>query len=209
MGKVLDWIFFDLGNVLCRLDFSAVWNGFIKETGRDIDIVKKALYDDNLFNAFEKGRISPEQYYRGVCRIMECSMEYEKFVDIWNSIVVPDPEMINFALKLKEIYRILVLSNTNVLNASVLEADVNRLADEIVYSYEVGYMKPEKEIYEIALERAGAEPEAVLFVDDLKENLESASKLGINVYQFDTKANFYRFLTDQGFLENFISEILF
>jgi epoxide hydrolase-like predicted phosphatase len=54
------------------------------------------------------------------------------------------------------------------------------LFDDIVDSSEVGVRKPDAAIYELALERLGGlAPEAAIFLDDLRENLEVAERLGM------------------------------
>lgn len=49
-----------------------------------------------------------------------------------------------------------------------------------VLSYEIGMAKPDMDIYEHALEKAGVKPEEAVFVDDAKVNIEAANKLGIH-----------------------------
>ncbi|MGC5009940.1 HAD-IA family hydrolase [Streptosporangium sp. DT93] len=72
-----------------------------------------------------------------------------------------------------------------VTNATTrLEEDLDRLglahfADEVVNSARVGVAKPDRRIYEIAAERAGAAPERCLFVDDRPENVTAAVTLGM------------------------------
>ena len=51
--------------------------------------------------------------------------------------------------------------------------------DPVVLSCEVGYMKPEREIYELALLRVGRPGSQVLFIDDREANLEPARELGM------------------------------
>jgi putative hydrolase of the HAD superfamily len=53
------------------------------------------------------------------------------------------------------------------------------LFDGVVISGEVGIRKPEPRIYELGAERAGAPPEACVFVDDLPWNLGPAAELGM------------------------------
>ena len=192
----VNWIFFDIGNVLCYLDFNSVWNGFIKECGSPLDKIQNALYDEYLFNGFECGRLSPEKYYRGVMRKMGCSLGYEQFVEIWNSVVVKNDRMFNFVKSLKDHFKILILSNTNVLNASVIDKDIKEISDKIVYSYEVGYMKPDPEIFRIALHRADETPENILFVDDLIENILSAKHIGFKTYLFDNCDSFKKYIEE-------------
>ena len=56
-----------------------------------------------------------------------------------------------------------------------LEAEV----DAVVLSCEVGTAKPDPEIFEIALARVEAEPNASWFVDDRSDYLDGARRLGI------------------------------
>ena len=48
----------------------------------------------------------------------------------------------------------------------------------------VGYRKPERQIYEITLERLGLPAEACLFVDDMEVNCEAARELGFTAVQY-------------------------
>jgi putative hydrolase of the HAD superfamily len=57
--------------------------------------------------------------------------------------------------------------------------------DAIVDSSEVHFLKPEREIYEIALSRAGCRPQEILFIDDLQSNVMAGEKLGWHVMRFD------------------------
>lgn len=51
--------------------------------------------------------------------------------------------------------------------------------DATVISGEVGLHKPEPEIYKLGAERIGFEPEACVFVDDLRENIAGAEAVGM------------------------------
>ncbi len=57
--------------------------------------------------------------------------------------------------------------------------------DAIVDSSEVGYVKPEQKIYEIAKERAGLSSSEILLIDDTRANLVAAERLGWHVLWFD------------------------
>jgi putative hydrolase of the HAD superfamily len=56
--------------------------------------------------------------------------------------------------------------------------------DTIVYSHEVGHLKPEPAIYAVACERLGLEPDEVLFLDDLQVNVDGARAVGMNAITF-------------------------
>ncbi|MGH7193708.1 MAG: HAD-IA family hydrolase [Candidatus Saccharimonadales bacterium] len=57
--------------------------------------------------------------------------------------------------------------------------------DAIIDSSAVAAIKPETRIYEIAQEQAGCPPEEILLIDDARNNLMAAEKLGWHVMWFD------------------------
>lgn len=61
---------------------------------------------------------------------------------------------------------------------------VDDLFDTVVDSSDVGMRKPDPRIYEITLERLGAEAEETVFVDDTYENVVAAEKLGMTGVHF-------------------------
>ncbi|MEK7152368.1 MAG: HAD-IA family hydrolase, partial [Patescibacteria group bacterium] len=52
--------------------------------------------------------------------------------------------------------------------------------DPVVLSCEEGYAKPEEEFYRIAVERVGARPEEILFIDDQEKCMPPAKAMGIH-----------------------------
>lgn len=57
--------------------------------------------------------------------------------------------------------------------------EIRSLFDAIVISGEVGLHKPQPEIYLLAAAQLGVEPEACVFVDDLRENCAGAEVVGM------------------------------
>jgi FMN phosphatase YigB (HAD superfamily) len=57
--------------------------------------------------------------------------------------------------------------------------------DSVVDSSEVGAIKPEIKIFEIATEKSGKSPSDILLIDDSRPNLMAAEKFGWHVLWFD------------------------
>jgi FMN phosphatase YigB (HAD superfamily) len=74
-----------------------------------------------------------------------------------------------------------MLSNTDVMRFGFIKDRFPEvlLFDEYVLSYEVGYVKPDPRIYEIAVDKAEVSPNECLFIDDRRENIEAARQLGV------------------------------
>ena len=60
------------------------------------------------------------------------------------------------------------------------------LFDDIVLSFEIGYRKPQRGIYEYAAELAGVNPAQCILIDDLARNCEGARAAGWDAIEFTT-----------------------
>ncbi|MGI9236499.1 MAG: HAD family hydrolase [Woeseiaceae bacterium] len=79
-----------------------------------------------------------------------------------------------------------VLSNMSLASISHLERNhgIWDLFDGVVISCRIQKVKPEIAIYEHLLATHGLEPAETVFIDDMNENLEAASSLGIQTIRF-------------------------
>jgi putative hydrolase of the HAD superfamily len=87
-------------------------------------------------------------------------------------------------------YTTAIISNSFV-GAREREEEAYRfseLTDLIVYSHEVGVMKPDPGIYELCLERLGMAPQEAVFVDDIEANCAAARALGMSAVLFQDTA---------------------
>jgi putative hydrolase of the HAD superfamily len=91
--------------------------------------------------------------------------------------------------------RLVLLSNINEgCVRYVREGDGREWAslfDELVLSCEHRLLKPQREIYELALDRAGARASETLFVDDNQPNVEGALAAGLSSFRFVDEADFF------------------
>lgn len=59
---------------------------------------------------------------------------------------------------------------------------------DILVSGDVGIKKPDARIFRLMLERIGVEPAAVVFIDDVVDNVESARAIGMQAVHFTSPA---------------------
>ncbi len=194
----VDILFFDVGGVLYTLDYEPKWKIFCNRCGKTLQEVKDVLYAKDIFSGYETGKISSTQYYEAAMERLSCSMSFDEFKLIWNSFLIKREDMFHLVFKLKKHIDINFITNTNELNAEVIENDLKGITNNIVYSFQAGCSKPEQKIYKIALDRANTKPERSIFIDDREENVDGARSLGIISHLFKGKVALLKFLRGHG-----------
>jgi putative hydrolase of the HAD superfamily len=90
--------------------------------------------------------------------------------------------------------RLVLLSNLNADGARFVRSERARPwvshFDDLVLSCEHRLLKPEAEIYELALDAAGVLPGDALFVDDNEANVEGARRAGLSSFRFTGEEDF-------------------
>jgi len=95
-------------------------------------------------------------------------------------------DVLNFMAETQDHYQTAILSNAGDKSRNLMEDtyQLDRYVDEIIISAEEGVIKPDPRIYEIAMDRMGADPETSLLLDDTLENVTAAQAFGMKAVQF-------------------------
>jgi glucose-1-phosphatase len=97
-------------------------------------------------------------------------------------------------------YRLLLLSNTNAIHWETIRENypMIRYFHDLILSFEVHSMKPEPEIFQAAVARAGCRAEECFFTDDIADNVEAAKRLGMDAVQFESAAQLEKEMVRRG-----------
>ena len=169
----------------------------------DTELVERVLFSDGLQARFEVGECTPREYYQQFCQLTASSPDVDAFAEAGNAIFALNHSMLPLVERLGERgYRMGVLSNTceNHWNY-ISNGQFSMLPgpfETAVLSYEERSMKPDRRIYESAVERAGAPADRVFFVDDRHENVAAAQQLGIDAIRFEGVRRLAASLRDRG-----------
>ena len=180
-------IILDLGNVIVPLDFPAAYRAIAPRCGMAPADVPKRLGATDLVPRLESGDLDPLEFYRQVSALLGLHVSFEEFADAWSTIFVREtfvPEQM--LVRLRERYRLLLLSNTNAIHIPFLRANYPLLRHfhHQILSHEVRALKPDSAIYRSALEHAVGAPEECFFTDDILKYVEGARTHGIQAEQF-------------------------
>lgn len=191
-------IIFDLGNVIINIDTQRTANEMQKLGFKDFEKTYSLLSQTNLFNNLEKGLITPEKFHEEINSKLITKVSSEKINKAWGAMLLDFPkERIELLQKLNKKYRLFLLSNTNEIHYNQYNNDLvkqfgfglSSLFEKAYYSFELGMRKPDTEFFEYVLNDSNLNPFETLFIDDLDKNIETASRLGLNVIWIDSEKN--------------------
>jgi putative hydrolase of the HAD superfamily len=147
--------------------------------------------------AFDAGRVTGEQYWRGV--VEGCGLDLDgvdlsyliaQDVQSWTQL---NETMVRFVSDARSrVHRLAIISNMTPNTLVFMRKHFEWLAlfDESVFSCELGTNKPGREIYEQCIRGLGVRAHECLFVDDSAENVRGAREVGMAVIRFEGVTQF-------------------
>jgi epoxide hydrolase-like predicted phosphatase len=184
-------VIFDLGGVVINLAIEKTIQSFREKIPGFTNAQFIGKPDQHeIFNRYETGVTSTEQFYQEFQDHYRCKIGFESFRTSWNAMILDLPcERIEFLETLKsEGIRIFLLSNINLLHAAHVETVYDDLGmggafralfERTYYSFEMGLRKPDPRIFERVLSENGLNKVDTLFIDDTLQHVEAARRLGI------------------------------
>ena len=186
--KIIKNIIFDMGRVLLQFEPYVSLNKYC-ENEEDKELIYKELFKGPEWIMGDEGIITNGQRYELVKeRIPERLHQTLKLVvENWDMCMEPVTGALEFYKLVKEKgYHTYILSNAcnRFFHYFPKHYDLNSF-DGVVVSSNVKMIKPNPNIYEYILETYHLKPEECFFIDDVKENIEAANKVGIEGFIFE------------------------
>jgi len=177
----------DLGKVILFFDNNIFLRKMMEVSPLSLEQMRESIFAHfEIVENFDRGKLSAHQFYEKALERLQAKISFEDFYNIYNDIFSLNPPVLNLLQKLKTRYRLVLLSNTDVMRFGFIRERFPEILifDDYVLSFEVGQIKPHPDIYRVALEKAEAKAEECLFIDDREDNIEGARQQGINSILF-------------------------
>jgi putative hydrolase of the HAD superfamily len=187
-------IIFDLGKVLIDFSVDRACSQVAALVDSSPQKVHEFLFADGREFDFERGLISFSDLHRQFESYFETSVLPAALKHAASDIFNPLPETLNILSSIHTRYQgsrpIILLSNTNEIHWEHIERNwsISRWFDDLVLSFEIKSMKPDKKIYLEAVSKSGHKAGECFFVDDVPANVEGAKKCGIDAVLFENSA---------------------
>jgi epoxide hydrolase-like predicted phosphatase len=182
-------IIFDLGGVLLNIDYQLTESAFENLGITDFKAHYSQLRQTTLFDDFETGKISEEDFIERIQQISEKTLTEEQIVRAWNAMLLDFPlRRLQILQQLQIHFDTFLLSNTNsihekcfhdILKSQTGFSSLGVFFDRVFYSHRIGLRKPDHAAFQLILDQHQISPERTLFIDDSPQHIAAAKELGI------------------------------
>lgn len=155
--------------------------------GHDQAMLQQA---NDTMRALSVGMLTPEEFMERMAELSGRSVQELHPVFYTN---VPNEPLLAWIRARKQTYAFSVLSNIAPGRfEEIFSPEQRALFDDKALSYKLGFAKPDRRAYELAMHGLGRAAEECLFVDDQPKNVVAAEALGMAGIVYETQAQFER-----------------
>lgn len=172
---------FDLGKVLVDFDYSIAAKKIAVRSAKAPSDLHAFLGSSPLLVEYESGRINRQQLYTAVRHAIGFHGDLAEFGGYFAEIFTEMPGTIALHAELRQLgFKSYIFSNTNDLAIEHVRRDFPFFAkfDGYIFSYEVGAMKPQPEIYAAMEQLCGRTGNDLIYLDDRAENIAGGAARG-------------------------------
>ncbi len=179
----------DFGGVLLRTLDRSYRQKWEQKLGLSDGKLDKLVFRSAAASMSTIGQASQGEVWKSVQDTLSLNTrELEQLkIDFWEGDFF-DTTLMDSVKSLRPKFRTAILSNA-WMGARELFKDVysiieGKTVDKIIISCELGIAKPDPNIYRHTAKQMNVQLGEILFIDDFKDNIESASKLGMKTHLF-------------------------
>ena len=146
------------------------------------------VFHGTMMSDFKTNNITEETFWDYVRETLQVTLTNEEFFRMLRKSYSVNHDIKNFACKIKEAgYKTCLCSNNFVTRIRELEKEFSFLKhfDVKVFSYDIGVLKPNINIFHALVEQCGVDASEIVYSDDSESKLTGAEELGINTFIFE------------------------
>jgi glucose-1-phosphatase len=179
----VDALLFDLGGVLIRLDWDAVFAHWARCCGADAAALRRRFAFDDAYERHERGEIDSARYFEGLRRTLGIDPTEAQIEAGWNALFVGEiAETTRLVARAAARIPVHLFSNTNAAHQAAWSrdyAEALRPFGRVFVSSEIGLRKPDRAAFEHVAREIGVLPGRILFFDDTESNVAGARAAGL------------------------------
>ena len=159
------------------------------------------VFHGSMMSDFKTNRITETTYWDNVRKTLEVTLTNDEIFRMLRESYVINDSVRSYVCKLRDAgYTTCLCSNNFITRIRELEEEFAFLRhfDTKIFSYDIGVLKPNVNIFKALVEQSGVDASKLVYSDDNESNLSAAKKLGINAFIFKNIDQFKRSLKTFG-----------
>ena len=159
------------------------------------------LKSDKMNKEYKTGLISDEEFWTWALKEWGLAINPSEIINLLISGYQINQAAVELAKKLRSHgYQTAICSNNFSARVNGLNQKFNFLADfdVVIFSHEIGILKPDKRIFEALIKKSQTNPDQIAYSDDDPEKLKGAIELGIKTFVYQNFNQFCRELRNLG-----------
>lgn len=176
-------LLFDLGGVVIDISVERALHCWEPRSRLTIEQMRGRLEADEPFRQHERGELAAAAYFDHLRQVFELDASDQQIAEGWNAILVGENteslRLVASARRHLPCYAFTNTSQTHQATWTNAFPNVVSAFERIFSSPELGLRKPERAAFDTVTQEIGVAPSAVLFFDDLLENVEGARSAGL------------------------------
>lgn len=182
-------IIFDFGGVIYDIEHQKTKDAFADLGITNFEELYGHTIQTGLFENFEMGLISPSDFRAALRKHLPENTSDRQIDHAWNALLIGyKPARLELLEKIKNNYRIFLLSNTNLIHYHQYMADLKEeklyekfigLFKKLYFSHQIGMRKPDANIFHLVIQDNLLNPQETVFIDDYDLNIAAADATGL------------------------------
>jgi putative hydrolase of the HAD superfamily len=182
-------IIFDFGRVISAQKPSTLFRSYEDALGLEPDTINSIMFGSEAWQQALVGRKTAEEFWYEIgpeLGLLNVN-EVDTFRHRYHADEKINQGVLDLISRLHGNYKLAVLSNSPPgLSQWLADWNVLNFFEVVFCSGDEGIAKPDPEAFELTLERLGVKPKEAVFIDDTREHVLTAQKLGLQGILFTT-----------------------
>jgi putative hydrolase of the HAD superfamily len=182
--------FFDFGGVIVRTEYQAPRERLAERLNLTYEELSTIVFEGETARKASIGQVSVDAHWLAVTRKLRLPASEAKAIrDEFFAGDVIDRDLLDFIRSLRPRCKMGIISNAwGDLREYIVRNRLDDAFDALIISAEIGMIKPQPEVYDLALKQFQVKAEEAAFIDDMPANITAANALGLHGIVFRNSA---------------------
>jgi putative hydrolase of the HAD superfamily len=182
--------FFDFGGVIVRTEYQAPRERLAERLNLTYEELSTIVFEGETARKASIGQVSVDAHWLAVTRKLRLPASEAKAIrDEFFAGDVIDRDFLDFIRSLRPRCKTGIISNAwGDLREYIVRNQLDDAFDALIISAEIGMIKPQTEVYDLALKQFQVKAEEAAFIDDMPANITAANALGLHGILFRNPA---------------------